>query len=356
MMRLRNAIWLSAALLLSGIFSCSRQEEMPATAGGSVAITFSTGLQTKAAPGDGVVADGGGIYVDGSGTPDIHVFIFDGNDDIVARYLSADATFNSIPAECFSHTSTTATILFTDVPAGDYSVYAVANTEGTGNWLGDMDWTSIDEVSDLESIVFPALALGTAPTMDSGRLPLSAKGTLNVSSRHTGEVNLEMLRCTGKITVQLIDQTDNGLSMSNLSVTLSGMNATKGYLFAHDPEAPAGIGYGDISISDATSDPSDRVTFTSGVAEYPTYVFPQANGPYTCDISFDVHYDEGGTPVTYSKSFSDLPIQNFRAENIMSIARNQHLIIQIRISEGHMVSFNFIVGGWTELEESVEFD
>lgn len=355
MKRLRNVIWLSAALLLSGVFSCTTQEEMPETGVGSVAITFSTGLQTRAVtPGDGAVADGGGIYVDGSGNPDIHVFIFDGSDNIAARYLAADATFNSVPAGCFSYTATTATILFTDMPQGDYSVYAVANTEGTGKWLS-VDWTSIATVSDLENIVFPALALGTAPVMTSGRLPLSASGTLSVSSRHTGEVNLEMLRCTGKVSVQLIDQTDNGLSISNLSVTLHGINATKGYLFAHSPDTPAGTEYGDISISDATGT-DERVIFTNKLAEYPNYVFPQANGPYTCDISFTVHTTEAGTPVTSDKSFTGLPVQNFRAENIMSIARNQHLIVQIRISEGHMVSFNFIVGDWTNLNESVEFD
>lgn len=345
MTRLRNAIWLSAVLLLSGIFSCTKQEEIPSAAGGEVAITFSTAPQTKATtPGDGVAADGGGIYVDGSDNPDLHVFLFNTSDgSLAARYPDP---LSGVPASCATHTATTATLLFKDVPEGSYTVYAVANTEGSGAWgmSGFSAWTAISNASDLEALTFTPLSAGAHPVV-TDRLPLSAKGNLSVSSRHTGEVSLELLRCVGKVTLELLDQTDNGLSLTNLSVTLHNMSATTGYLIPHDPDQPAGAGYGNITIGDPS------VTFTDKKASYPTLVFPQAEDEHRC-YSCDISFESGGV----SKSFTGLPIQNYRAENVASLLRNQNLVIQIRISEKPTVSFNFQFGDWTHLDESVTFD
>ena len=73
----RKLAYLLMALIV--LFSCTREENgRPVEYGGDVSLRFATGnLQTTKAetPGNGSVPDGGGLYLDGSGNPDLVILI-----------------------------------------------------------------------------------------------------------------------------------------------------------------------------------------------------------------------------------------------------------------------------------------
>lgn len=338
-MRIKGVIGPLAALLLAATLSCTQRERVGGC--GSVALTFSTGLDTKAStPGDGTVADGGGIFIAGN-APDVVVYLFNSSGGRVGIYPT-----DGDDAECILSTSTSATIEFLEIPEGTYSVYAVANTQGLWAMDGFTSWASISTESALNDLVFTPLASGIVPVV-TDRLPLSAKGTVSVSADQRGEVSLELLRCTGKVSVELLNQTNETLEFSNLSITLKNMCASTGYLFAHTPDKPGASTTSDIAILSGASCSVESATSRRDSV----YVFPQiVSSParFLCDVSFTLD--------DVDESFTDLPVQNYRAEDIISIARNEHLKITIRIGRGKMVSFNFAVGEWEELFEDVSFD
>ena len=100
--------------------------------GGIISIRLATGgLQvTKAdTPGDGVVADGGGIYVDGGGNPDLVILIASNTTgDIVATYPNSGRS-GVVNGICTTHTNVDAVLSFDfrgdqGPDAGEYTVYA----------------------------------------------------------------------------------------------------------------------------------------------------------------------------------------------------------------------------------------
>lgn len=69
----------AAMATLACLSSCSKDTEKVTAEGTTVTLSFYTGgMETRATtPGDGDVADGGGIYKDGEGNPDLIILIAD---------------------------------------------------------------------------------------------------------------------------------------------------------------------------------------------------------------------------------------------------------------------------------------
>lgn len=328
---------------------------------GGVTIRFSTcGMQsTKAVtPGDGTVADGGGIKLFGTGTegdpyrPDLVILLAQDNaaGNIVAKYSwlhPADGTLKDCSA-------TEATIEFATVPPGDYIVYAFANTtglDGDGNLLRingqGASQTAEDFLlgmgtsSTVEALTFQPISQPLTPD-DVTCMPLSAKGSLNVTVNGNGEVSLELLRCMAKITAEFINNTDETLVLTDYSNSFHGLCPDIGYVIKHPAISPSSAVSHDLEASERTLTIPDE----GSISNY-WYVFPSA-GPYTCDISF--------TYAATNHVYTGLPVTNSRREDIMSLLRNQHLHIVTRISRGDKVSFNFEVAGWEAKTETVEFE
>lgn len=342
-MKEKTVIRTLAALLLLPLFlSCDPHEEGPARTG-SLSLSFATGPLTRA--GNGNAADGGGIAtVSGNpDAPDVVVFLFhQSNPSYHYRFEPTGTT----DGECTFLSDTQTTIEFLEIPQGTYSVYAVANTEGLWPIVGSPAWSSITTEEALKDLVFTALSSGTVPAISHSRMPLSAVGTVTVTANHRGVVSLNLLRCLSKVSVSLVNQTDDALTLSDLDISLLNMCPDRGYLFAHSPDAPEGTTYGDITL--ATGD-SGTMTNPGDSLVRASLVFPGQLTSPKCNLDFTVD--------TTPESFHDLPVQNYRAEDIPALVRNQHLHIQIRVSKGKMVSFNFMVGEWgDEPVESVSFD
>ena len=320
---------------------------------GGVTIRFATGdmQSTKAVtPGDGNVVDGGGIRIIG-GLPDLVILLANSGGTIVAKYPT-----NGTLKSC---TATEAIIEFPgpngdNLPEGDYTVYAFANTtgldgadnplkiDGQGSQTAEAFLLTQSTSDAVEALTFQQILRPLTPDDVTTCLPLTAKGSLHVTANHNGEGSLELLRCMAKITAEFINNTNEELVLTGYSNSFHGMCPEIGYVIKHPAISPPNTPSHDLNASEST------LTIPNGgsISKY-WYVFPSA-GPYTCDISF--------TYAATNLVYTGLPVTNARREDILSLLRNQHLHIVTRISKGDKVSFNFKVAGWDDKSETVTFD
>lgn len=335
-----------ALILLLAIWSmaaCTPQ----ALPEGTLRLVFATGEpQTKADTGDGNVADGGGIFIDGN-TPDLVILIANSSGNIVATYPGGTGELEGSPLP------NSVSISFKGLGQGDYTVYAFGNTEGFWSMKSGgsavTSLTALTTASQVEALQFQP----EASDVDShnclkvlqSRLPLSAKGTVTLGASGNGKIELPLLRCVAKITARFENQFGSDLTLYHFSNTLKKMRPTAGYVAPH--------------VNDFPVDPADASDLTSGETtlsisdgeayEEFWYVFPSI-GPYTCDVQFS--QTDGGDLLQYL----NLPIHDDHARNITKLDRNQHLTITTRISAGKKVSFNFEVSDWDEKTESITFN
>ena len=363
MMKTRLIVRLAAALvLLLAVCSCRTETAH----GGVVTFRFATGaLQTRATtPGDGDVADGGGISSTG-GLPDLIILIAkDADGSIVKRY---DGLNPGTDVQLKSLTATEAVVAFdfTDQTPGDYSVYAFGNARGLwpmttdgSNTLSRADLLTLSNRAQLEALQFRPLAADTAPELidlgaDEARMPLSAAGAFTVYAELNGQVGLELLRCVAKVTYELVNNTGEELTLTDFRDAFVGMCPDRGFVLEQDPAVPAEAVSGTLVATNSSltipafvPDPDDPSRTIPGRVSDSRLVFP-STGPYTSDISFSL----GGSAYSYS----GLPITDSRRADIPSLSRNQQLRVMTRISKG-VVSFNFEVADWVEKNEEVQFD
>ncbi len=374
----------SAVLLFSA--ACKRIDE---PSSGTITLTFRVGEPaTKAnTPGDGNVADGGGIYCTEAGgvvTPDLVIFIFDEGGLLKKRYPTNGTLVESDYA---SGHATTLSVSFESSGSsgwadGAYTVFALANIAGASGNLDIPDFSGITSISQLEDLKL-GISSGTSPQAGD-RMPLSASGTLHVAKglydKYNGLLELEMLRCFAKVQLTFRNLTGELLTLTNCSVTFKDMNTKKAWLFPREPDFVT-LGdtnpsdgkddnYGDyttvaanISTANLTNIPStddlltddderDRVAFVSPILFFPSIApkqtVPSAGNRYLCNISFNVG--------TAAKNFNDLPIHDEFTQDIPVLKRNQYLQILTTIGKGTNVSFNFFVKNWEEHNESVTFN
>ncbi len=322
--------------------SCTR-EESAAPVGGSISISLGVRpIGTRAtSPGDGSPADGGGIFIS-AGLPDLVILIADPAGDIVARYPES----GSLQAD---PTTTAMAVSFTGLDEGVHTVYAFANTGGANPWAMSADFADLLTADDVEALQFSPLPADTCPDA-ADRLPLSARGSVSVSSGGTGEVSLQMIRCVAKVTIDFVNRTGAALTLDDFAFSLENLCPDRGYVCPRAlPDLPSGISYGDIVHPE-----EDGIALGTGeVQSYSFYVFPGVAVPRSRDYLLNVGFTANGS--AEPNSYSDLPVHDDHAVNIVSLERNQHLHIVTRISRGLTVSFNFEVADWIANTESVLF-
>ena len=376
---LTYGLLIAALLLLS--FACSRREPVSQPGpGGVITLRFTTGnlQETRAAtPGDGVVDDGGGLYLDGD-DPDLVILIADSDGNVVITYPGTNAV-------CTSATATEAVISFdfsdagANLPAGNYTVYAFGNTAGLWTMTTDpydpedpndanisvelsgAELTTLTRLEQIEALRFKAQPRNTqawdhGAAVQNSRLPVSAKAPLTVSSRSNGEARLELIRCVAKITARIINNLEEPVVLYNYVETVFRMNPTTSYVLQRENPEDNFLGVaGDVMINPCArlSNPDYTITIpASDVQQYDWYVFP-CDGPFKMSIGFTLFK---GLPAQREYTYLNLPVTNWRAEDIVHLRRNQHLTINTRLSRGVQVSFNFEVADWNEHTSTVEFD
>lgn len=374
----RKEFILLLSLVLLFVAACGRVEE---PSGGDVVLTFRVGEPaTKAnTPGDGDVADGGGIYCTKVGdevTPDLVIFIFNEDGTLRKRYPTDGVLAES---DYDGGHATTLSISFgsSGWEDGAYEVFALANIGGTGGNLDIPDLSSITSITHLDNLQM-GISSGTAPQVGD-RMPLSASGTLHVAKglydKYNGLLELEMLRCFAKVQLTFRNLTGELLTLTNCSVKFKDMNTQKAWIFPREPDfvTLGGSGTKDDNYGDYTTvaanipslssipftdnlltddDERDRDVFVSPILFFPSIApkqtVPSAGNRYLCNISFNVG--------TAAKTFTDLPIHDEFTQDIPVLKRNQYLQILTTIAKGTNVSFNFFVKNWEEHNESVTFN
>jgi hypothetical protein len=388
---------LGMALILLAVAACSR-EAVPAT-DGEVTISFRVGdVDTKAvSPGDGNVADGGGIYCHRAAgppvvlTPDLYIFICDWETGALVKRYPGDADDdgnedgNVDPDSDWADSkSTFLSVTFDFDVEGTYSVYALANVSGGDSNLtlpSASALTAITNASQLEALLISL----SDPTPNVGsRMPLSAKGSLNVvkglvGGKYNGHVELQMLRCFNKVQLSFKNLTGSELNLYNCQITFKDLNVQQGWLF---PTSPDFVATGEDENSDGKDD--NYRNYTSAIADVtgiaheaersffanpvvflpsvaPTQTKPSKGQRYLVDISFRIPkeeqtYNAGNSATYYEKSFTNLPIHTPKSLDIKSLGRNQYLQVLTTVSKGLDVSFNFRVKEWEEHTEYVTFD
>jgi hypothetical protein len=375
MKHLYSAI-LATLAIVSGV-SCARKEEPECR--GRITLELSTvALETKAVtPGDGNLADGGGIAVNGSGEPDIVIAIADKNDDIVAWYpenygaVPAGTTYDSscLTPHTASTPATESIINISGPEKGTYKVFAVANTTGLSA-VGSPALSSATTLSDLQDLVLAAIGDISFSTC----MPLSAWGTLSVNSSGNGQIDLELKRVVARASLTFKNQTGEALKLYACSITIHDMNPSRGYLFSRTTDYVSGYDndlefngdspYLTVPVIDP-EDPASVNTYTlPSKLVFPSVAPAQSQGNrYLCDISFRIVKEnktyDAGDPTTYTQhDYYDLPVHDRRSADIQLLARNQDLKIETRINkrvDENDISFNFEVLCWTDVVDEFVF-
>ena len=189
----------------------------------------------------------------------------------------------------------------------------------------------------------------------NSRLPVSAKAPLTVSAGKNGEAYLELLRCVAKVTAIIQNNTGEALSLYNYKHTVHGINPNTGYVIPHQNDFVGMPGNLVANPCSKYSLPDIIIPISlEGSQAYDWFVFP-AEGPFSICITFTLFKNNvGGTEKTYT--YNNLPVTDWRANDILTLGRNQHLTVTTRISKGLTVSFNFQVAPWEEKTATVEFD
>ncbi len=353
MMKKVSLILLATSLALAAGVSCREKEEITDVTPGDVVISFSSAVPvTRAgATGDENVADGGGIFIDG-GNPDLYIAIANYQGNVIATYTGTDTA----DAEKIDASVTQVSIRFKNITnSGEYTVYALANTyiDGTdGIWgapANASEWEALTTTADLDNLVITDPGEDPMKLTISDRMPLSAKGTLTISENLNGHVELEMLRCVGKVGFKFKNETDESITLTDCVVQIKDIRPTEGYLFPRPGDdatgTPRTISLNKSSIVIAGGTTTDLYDMQ---LVFPSIAPARAVGNrYFCDISFTY----GGV----SKAFTDLPIHDKMSQDIQALGRNQYLQIETRINKGNDISFNFEVIDWTRKQEEIIF-
>ena len=345
---------LIAAIAIFAALSCSREEFVVQERGkGDVTISFRTSgaYSRSTVPGDGNVADGGGISISG-GIPDLVILIANSSGTIVKTYPGSGSTLSPDPdpAEL--------SVTFAGLDNETHTAYAFANTGGLWSMSSGgtpvTDLTTLATASQVEALQFDPLAADTCPALQNGMLPLSAKGTFDVGTSGNGEVSLQMLRCVAKVTMEFINNTGYSLELDDFSFALKNLCPDRGFVTPHTlPDLPGGITYGDIE-EDAGDDNVLAVSGDGSSLKYEFFVFPGVAVTRSREYALDVAFR--ANDAASIKNYTDLPIHDNRAVDVMSLERNQHLHISTKISKGLTVSFNFEVQPWEAKTEQVLFE
>lgn len=356
MMKRTSLILIATALTLAAGVSCREQdkEEKKEVSRSDVVISFSSAVPVTRAVGDDDPEDGGGIFIDGSGNPDLYIAIANYSGSVIATYTGTDTA----DAEQIDASETQVSIRFKNITnPGEYTVYALANTysDGTdGIWgapANASEWEALTTATALDNLVLSDPGDEPMKLTISDRMPLSAKGTLTISENLNGHVELEMLRCVGKVGFKFKNETNESITLTDCLVQIGDIRPTQGYLFPRSGDEDDATGTPrTISLSKSSIViPSGETTELYDMQlVFPSLAPERAVGSrYFCNIRFTVDEVE--------KPFTNLPIHDKMSQDIQALGRNQYLQIETRINKGNNISFNFEVIDWTRKQEEIIF-
>lgn len=303
----------SIFLILASFLTLSCQKDVRLkgsdTPGNGVTISLCTAItQTKAALGDGVVADGGGIYLGGSPEePDLSILLFDDTGALSAYYPGANSSFEIVtrPEDILS-SATEVSVTFTATASGaafangSYSLYAIANTAGLWSMTDGSNtyanWSAVMTAlqggmteATFKTLKFTQLSEHVAPAVQNSRLPMSAVGSVVIRGGQ-GHASAELLRCVSKVNVSVVNNTSSSLDITGLK--FGEFNPASGFLIPQTgSDVPANVPYSDLTLIDSANPATIAAGDTTKVVT-DKYLFPGAagRGQYLLELAFGAPY------------------------------------------------------------------
>lgn len=186
-------------------------------------------MPTTKAISDSVVADGGGMA-------DLHVFLVDAADNIVARQSFSYST----------NPTTTQVVTFRGLTRGaTYTAYAYANTDAYIDADTEKNyWFTMPEEDETSFAAFKKATLkpldeGEAPTITNGRMPLTGKQEFTITSDNL-DPTIEMLRPVARLEVNVFNYRTATDFITVGNIDFGSLFPETGYVFQHDDMCGAG--------------------------------------------------------------------------------------------------------------------
>ena len=244
-------------------------------------------------PGDGVVADGGGIA-------DLSLFLVDKSDRIVARkeYVTPSGGETKV-----------VTITMDSLEFGSYTLYAYANCEGN-------DWFILPSPNETSFTNYKNAALKPVNgdekiVVNNGRMPLTAHKEVTITYGANSAV-VEMSRLVTELSVTLFNKKSTAVNVTDFS--LGNIYPVSGYVFKRERVMGEGEvfdyddNYGLTNLYQQLPSMPDYhpVLPNTECVFYHNYMYENAGTGYSIDISYrkgilvdyEVEVGGGGNTIT----------------------------------------------------------
>ena len=218
---------------------------------------------------------------DGDVMNNLRVWMVDGNGK-VSEYASATPS-TATETFTFSDDSKTATVTFSDVVRGDYTLYLLANSTALSTYVAG---STIDETFTKAALSLPSGS--TYPSYsDTEGMPLSLKKSISVGPGKNS-ISAEIVRVCGQINVTIKNRTkDKAIYITGVS--LSQRSPSSGYVFQQDDHSsPTGTTQSDLASNTTLTriDPVDPTVKGSGEAKMLScYLFEDCSSTSALEIT-----------------------------------------------------------------------
>ena len=204
---------------------------------------------------------------DGDVMNNLRVWMVDGNGK-VSEYASATPS-TATETFTFSDDSKTATVTFSDVVRGDYTLYLLANSTALSTYVAG---STIDETFTKAALSLPSGS--TYPSYsDTEGMPLSLKKSISVGPGEN-KVSAEIVRVCAQVNVTINNRTtDRPIYITGVS--LSQRSPSSGYVFQQDDHSsPSGTTQADLASNTTLT----RLEPGSGSTMLSCYLFENCSG------------------------------------------------------------------------------
>ena len=204
---------------------------------------------------------------DGDVMNNLRVWMVDSNNK-VSEYASATPS-TATETFTFSDDSKTATVTFSDVARGNYTLYLLANSTALSTYVAG---STIDETFTKAALSLPSGS--TYPSYsDSEGMPLSLKKSISVGPGKNS-ISAEIVRVCAQVNVTINNRTtDRPIYITGVS--LSQRSPSSGYVFQQDDHSsPSGTTQADLASNTTLT----RLEPGSGSTMLSCYLFENCSG------------------------------------------------------------------------------
>ena len=291
------------------LFACEKQESVQPDQAGSLRVAVQMQSFSRAAtPGDGSVADGGGME-------DLTLVLVDPNGVVAAKQqLTALTGDDQLVKE----------VVFEHLNVGNHTIYAYANTERSylteaKTMLASLAVGDAFGVAQRDALFTTRTGTAAPETSDTQPLLLTASQEVTIELGTT-RTSIVMVRPIVRFEVLLNNHAAVPMTVTGLST--SAFNPSTGYLLPHGGVLPASVTYRNLPSYDSYTGGADLVVPSfSEQTIYCTELFENRASSYTLNLDLAITTDVT-TTVT---------------QNVTSLSTNTAYLLRNRSTNRYLV-------------------